>query len=343
VTLDLTTERGVALFLDLVAACDVVVENFRPGVMDRLGIGYEALRQRNPRIVYCSISGYGHTPSPRRDEPAFAAIAEASAGVLGRPERPGAAPVRLGPPIGDIFPGATAVAGIVMALFRAARTGVGAHVDIAMYDAMLSLNECAVAMQSVLHRDVNLDQAISHSAPFGLFAAADGWVCIAVLGEPVWRRFARAIERPDLIDDPRLGSGAQRAEHMPGFLGQALHDWLSTRSRFEVVDHLKAAAVPACVVQDSADLLRDPQAAARDLLIDLDSYAGVGATVVGTPIAMTAARPVIGPAPAPGEHTAEVLRTVLGCSEVTLDDLAASGTITRWPPAAPEPAREERP
>jgi CoA:oxalate CoA-transferase len=106
VTLDLTAERGAALFLDLVAACDVVVENFRPGVMDRLGIGYEALRQRNPRIVYCSVSGYGHTPSPRRDEPAFAAIAEAQTGVLGRPERPGAARARLGPPIGDIFPGA---------------------------------------------------------------------------------------------------------------------------------------------------------------------------------------------------------------------------------------------
>jgi CoA:oxalate CoA-transferase len=160
-------------------------------------------------------------------------------------------------------------------------------------------------------------------------------VCIAVLGEPVWRRFARAIDRPDLINDPRLGSGAQRAEHMPGFLGQALHDWLSTRSRFDVVDQLTAAGVPACVVQDSADLLHDPQAVARDLLIDLDSYAGVGATVVATPIAMTAARPVIGPAPAPGEHTAEVLRTVLGYSEATLDDLAASGTITRWSPATP--------
>ena len=173
-TIDLRSSRGVGVFLDLVAAADVVVENFRPGVMDRLGLGYATLRQRNSRIVYCSISGYGHTPSPRRDEPAFAAIAEANTGVLGRPERPGAAPIRLGPPIGDVFPGSMAVSGIVMALFRVARTGVGAHVDIAMYDAMLSLNECAVAMQSVLHRDVNLDQAIAHSALFDLLLQPTG-------------------------------------------------------------------------------------------------------------------------------------------------------------------------
>ena len=97
--------------------------------------------------------------------------------------------MRLGPPIGDIFPGSMAVSGIALALYRVARTGLGAHVDIAMYDAMLSLNECAVAMQSVLHRNVNSDQAIAHSAPFDLFAASDGWVCIAVLGEAMWQRF----------------------------------------------------------------------------------------------------------------------------------------------------------
>jgi crotonobetainyl-CoA:carnitine CoA-transferase CaiB-like acyl-CoA transferase len=327
VGLDLRSPRGVEVFLDLVATADVVVENFRPGVMDRLGLGYDVLRGRNPRLVYCSISGYGHSDSPRRDDPAFAAIAEANTGVLGRPESPGAAPVRLGPPIGDIFPGSMAVAGIALALFRAARAGIGAHVDIAMYDAMVSLNECAVAMQSVLHRDVNTDQAIAHSAPFDLFAAADGWVCIAVLGEPVWQRFAAAIGRPELIADPRLTSGAGRAEHMAGFLGDALRDWLRNRSRFEVVDTLRAAGVPACVVQDSADLLRDPQALARQLLVSLDSYAGAGATVVASPIVISGARSLVGPAPAPGEHTAVVLRERLGCSAAELDDLAANGTI----------------
>ena len=330
VTLNLRGPAGQAVFLDLVAAADVVVENFRPGVMERLGLGYRVMKKRNPQIVYCSISGYGHTPSPRRDEPAFAAIAEANTGVLGRPERPGAAPVRLGPPIGDIFPGSMAVSGIAMALYRVARTGHGAHVDIAMYDAMLSLNECAIAMQSVLHRNVNSDQAIAHSAPFDLFAASDGWVCIAVLGEAMWQRFARAIGRHDLLDDPRLRSGVNRAEHMDGVLGDALCDWLRGRSRFDVVAQLSAASVPACVVQDPADLLCDLQAAARSMLIDLESYAGVGATVVATPIAISDAPPLVGRVPAPGEHTADVLRELLSYSDATIDDLAGAGTITRW-------------
>jgi crotonobetainyl-CoA:carnitine CoA-transferase CaiB-like acyl-CoA transferase len=322
VTLDLNRVADRSVFLDLVERVDVVVENFRPGVMERLGIGYDSLRARNRSIVYCSISGYGHSESPRRNEPAFAAIAEAATGVLGRPAQPDAAPVRLGPPIGDIFPGSIAVSGIAMALYRAARTGEGAHVDIAMYDAMLSLNECAVAMQSVLHRDVNTDQAIAHSAPFDLFAVADGWVCIAVLGEAVWARFAGVIGHPEWVGDPRFTSGAKRAEHMDGVLGTALREWLATRSRVEAVAELAAAGVPACVVQDSADLLADPQATARSMLIDLESYAGTGATVVASPIVMTEATRTGGRAAAPGEHTAEVLHELLGWSPAAAHEFA---------------------
>jgi CoA:oxalate CoA-transferase len=329
---DIRSERGRELVRGLVPAFDVVVENFRPGVLDALGLGYEALSAFVPRIIYCSISGFGQTPSPRRDDPAFAILAEVSAGVVGRTTRPEDPPVRLSAPLGDLYPASLAVAGVSMALWQRERTGQGAHVDMAMYDALVSLNENAITMSATTGREMLPSGALTYAAPFGIFRASDGYLCIAVLGEKMWERFCTAIERPDLRDDPGLGSGSLRAAAMPGELGRTIDAWLADRTRDAAVAHLVGHGVPAGIVATPFDVIRSAQTEARGMLWDVPSYTGAQIRAVGSPIRVSPsgfapARPV----PATGEHTVEVLTTLGGLGAEDVERLLADGVIEAAP------------
>ena len=329
---DLHSERGRALVLELVRSFDVVVENFRPGVLERMGIGYSALSEHSTGLVYCSISGYGHTPGPHRDDPAFAILAEVSAGVVGRSMRPDDPPVRLSAPLGDLYPAALAVAGISMALLQRERTGRGAHVDMAMYDALVSLNENAITMSATTGVEMLPTGALTYAAPFGIFQAADGHICIAVLGEKMWARFCQAIGRADLADHPDLGSGTARADAMRGELGEAVAAWLSPLSRTEAVELLVAHGVPSGIVATPFDVIDSPQTAARGILWDVPSYTGGQIRTVGSPIRVSPlgfAPP--GRVPAPGENTVEVLTTIGGLRADEVEELIAEGVVAAWP------------
>lgn len=328
VCIDLRSDRGRDVVLRLVPSFDVVVENFRPGVLAALGLGYDVLSARSPGLVYCSISGFGHTPGPQRDDPAFAILAEVSAGVVARGVRDDDPPLRLSAPLGDLFPAALAVSGICMALLQRERTGKGAHVDMAMYDALVSLNENAVGMSATTGVEMRSTGALTYAAPFGIFRAADGYLCIAVLGEKIWQRFCQAIGREDLAADAALASGTARSEAMNGRLGSAIRDWLSTVTRREAVERLVSFGVPSGIVATPFDVIGSPQTAARDLLWDVPSYTGgtfraVGSPVRVSPLGFADVRPV----PAPGQDTVDVLAQLAGLDPDEIEQLVTDGVV----------------
>jgi crotonobetainyl-CoA:carnitine CoA-transferase CaiB-like acyl-CoA transferase len=331
VCIDFHSPEGLALVRRLLPEVDVLVENFRPGAMEAMGLGYESVRKIAPRLIYCSISGYGQTESPHRLDPAFAILAEVSAGVVGRGIRPDDPPIRLSAPLGDLFPASMAVAGVSMALFRRERTGHGSRVDMAMFDALVSLNENAITMSATTGREMLPAGALPYTAPFGVFKARDGYICIAVLGEVVWKRFCVAIGHPELSLDESLGSGTQRATAMNGGLGEIIRDWLAQRTREEAVATLVAAGVPAGPVATPFDIIDSPQALARNLIWDVPSYTGAVVRTVGSPIRIEPggfAEPR--QVPAPGQHTSEVLQALAGLDDAALEGLSVAGVIASW-------------
>lgn len=331
ICVDFRTDAGRDLVRRMLPRVDVLVENYRPGVLEAMGFGYEAVREIAPQLIYCSISGYGQTESPHRLDPAFAILAEVSAGVVGRSMRPGDPPIRLSAPLGDLYPASMSVAGVGLALYRRERTGRGSRVDLAMFDALVSLNENAIMMSATTGKEMLPAGALNYTAPFGVFEARDGYICIAVLGEKVWQRFCVAIERPDLGFDPSLSSGTERAVAMDGSLGQILRDWLAVRTRDEAVARLVTSGVPAGSVATPFDIIDSPQAIARNLIWDVPSYTGAVVRAVASPIRIepggfSEAREV----PAPGQHTHEVLRELAGADSAMLKTLTRAGVIASW-------------
>ena len=331
ICVDYLSEPGREIIHRLLPNFDVVVENFRPGALDSFGLGYASLAQIEPRLIYCSISGYGHTPGPNRENPAFAILAEVSAGVVGRGLRPDDPPIRLSAPLGDLYPASLAVAGICMALWQRERTGRGAHVDMAMYDALVSLNENAITMSATTGIEVLPTGRLTYTAPFGIFRAEDGYICIAVLGEKIWHRFCETIERRDLVADPSLSSGSLRAHAMDGELGRIVEEWLAPLTRDEAVERLVSHGVPAGIVATPFDVINSPQAAARELIWDVPSYTGALARIVGSPIRISPGGfAEVGPVPAPGQDTIDVLETLGGYSVEEIDRLLAAGLVETW-------------
>ncbi len=328
ICVDFKSAEGVEVIRRMLPKVDVLVENFRPGVLDAFGLGHDEAVRHAPRLIYCSISGYGQSDSPHRMDPAFAILAEVAAGVVGRTTRPEDPPVRLSAPLGDLFPAAMAVAAVSMALYRRERTGRGSRVDMAMFDALVSLNENAIGMSATTGREVLPAGALTYAAPFGIFQTRDGYICIAVLGEKVWQRFCAAIDRPDLAADPDLASGSLRAAAMAGPLGQAITAWLSSRTWQYAVDRLVSHGVPAGKVATPFDIIDSPQALARDLIWDVPSFTGATVRTVASPIRMTPnAYAPVRAVPAAGEHTAEVLAELAGLDPMEIGQLVKAGVV----------------
>jgi formyl-CoA transferase len=330
VTLDLATAGGRRVLERLAERADVLVENFKHDSMDRLGLGWERLRELNPRLVYASISGFGHTdllPGPYAHWPAFAIVAEAMGGVMDRIGEPSCEPHWSGVSLGDIFASTLCVSGILMAIQHRAKTDSGQHVDISMHDGMVSLNERALYLHG--STGVSLGRGSEgYFAPFGSFQAADGWIAIGVVGNAIWRRFCAAIDRPDLAADERLAEGRGRAVHAHDIVRPAIAAWLATRTRQEATDALVAHDVPAGLVQTAAEVAADPQVAAREMLVEFE-YPGAGRQrVAGNPIKLGAdlGQPVRRP-PLLGEHTEPVLRELLSLDDSELQALRDEGAI----------------
>ena len=330
VTVNLKSPEGVEIIKRLAKRADILVENFKPDFLDKCGLGYSVLRDVNPELIYASITGFGHTDllaSPYWSWPAFAVVAEAMGGIMDRIGDASCPPHWSGVSLGDLYAGGVALSGILMAVIQRSNGGSGQHVDVAMTDSIISLNERAVYSFGVTGTvpPRGDDPAL---APFGPFLATDGWLVIGVIGTPMWQRFATAIGRPDLALDPRLSSGQDRGRHMSSVIAPAIREWLRTCTRDEATAVLYKANVPAAPVETAADVFHSPHVIAREMLVDV-TYPGYGThKVVASPIKMSNDRsPHVGPVPRLGEHSRDVLASLAGVGDDEFDELVERGAI----------------
>jgi CoA:oxalate CoA-transferase len=304
IALDLERGEDRAVFEALLARADVLVENFRPGAMDRLGYGWEPTHARFPGLVYAAISGFGRSgPYARRS--AYDVIVQAMGGVMSLTGQPGGPPTRVGTSIGDIAAGLFAAIGIAAALHHRAATGEGALVDVAMLDAQVAILENAIA-RYLATGEVPGPLGSRHPsiAPFAAFAARDGHLAIAAGTDALFRKLALVLGRPALAADSRFASNALRVANV-GALHAELEAALAERPAVEWIALLLAAGVPCGPLQDVAQVLADPQVAARNMVI----RAG-GAAMAGNPVKLSSHADPAERAPAPDldEHGAAIRR-----------------------------------
>lgn len=304
----------------LVARADVLVENFRPGTMERLGLGYEALAEQHPRLIYCSISGFGQT-GPRRAEPGYDAMMQAEGGLMSITGAADGPPFRVGVAIGDIATGMFAVQGILAALLARARTGRGQRVDIAMLDAVTALlsyqASSAFATGSTPIRMGNRHPSI---VPYDTFAAADGDFVLSVGNDDQFRRLARVLNAPALADDARYRTNADRVASESALRAE-LTPLLAQWRRADLLAALKDAGVPAGAVRTIGEALADPQLAARDMIVPLEHVTAGAIHVLGTPLKLSDTPAAIRtPPPSLGQHTDAILAADAG---LTRDEILA--------------------
>ncbi len=329
VALDLRSEEGREVLRRLAARADVVVENLRPGSMDRMGLGYRDLRAVNPRLVYAVISGFGRLPGregPYGDRPAFDIVAEAMSGIMhlvGFEDKPPSWTIY---GMADIYTGLVTAYGVMLALFMRERTGEGQLVDSAMYDNMLSLNESMITLHSVAGQSPRRGRP-TNVFPRGAYRTRDGYVALNIPDERIWRRLCEVMGREDLIDDPRTSGGAARAENR-AFVEPIIEAWLAGQDRDEIVRRLNEAGVPVGPVHTAEDIFACPQVAARGVLMPVaDPEVGEFRFARTQPVLSEAPDPPAEPAPALGRHSREVLEGIAGYAPEEVDALAEAGVV----------------
>jgi CoA:oxalate CoA-transferase len=271
ITLDLKTDEGRDAFLQLVDEADVVLENFLPGVMDRLKLGGKALLQRNPRLVFASASGYGST-GPYKDMLAMDLTIQAMSGIINATGFPGQPPVKAGPSICDFLGGAHLYGAIVTALLDRTRTGAGRICEVAMLDAAY----IAITSTIGLHFDnpqANPRTGSRHAglamAPYNVYPSSDGYVAVICVKEEHWQGVARAMGRADMIDNPLYATHAQRCERMDE-VDALVGAWTASLTRDELMEASRIHRFPAAPVRQTAEVVRDPHLHARGMLTDFD-------------------------------------------------------------------------
>jgi crotonobetainyl-CoA:carnitine CoA-transferase CaiB-like acyl-CoA transferase len=327
IALDLKNPFSREVVDALLARADVVVENFRPGTMERLGYGYEAVAAAHPRIVYCSISGFGQT-GPRRAEAGYDAVMQAEGGLMSVTGDRDGPPFRLGVAIADIATGLFAAQGILAALLARARTGRGQLVDVAMLDSVAALLTyqagIVFATGTSPGRMGNQHPSI---APYDTFATSDGDFVLAVGNDEQFRRLAAVLNEPALAADDRFRTNRGRVEHYRDLQAQ-LRTIFARWTRDAIVRALTGAGVPCGGVRSVTESLADPQLAARDMIVPLDHVVAGRVRVLGNPLKMSDTPPAVRSAPPSlGQHTHAILRDDLGFLEEEIERLERSGAL----------------
>jgi crotonobetainyl-CoA:carnitine CoA-transferase CaiB-like acyl-CoA transferase len=327
VTLDLKSARGKEVLARLIAKADVVIENFRPGTLERLGFGWERIQELNPRAIYCSISGYGHV-GKHRDRPSYDVIAQGEWGpqdLTGDPDGP---PTKFGLSVADLTSGMHAVEGILLALFQRERTGRGERVDVALSDTLLSL--LAYQGQMTLtggKAPRRLGNAHPSIVPYQTFRTRDGWVNIGVGNEKLWAAFCAAIGRTELVEDPRFKTNKDRVVHREELIA-TLQETLAMRGAADWLAALDEAGVPAGPIRDVPTALEDARTDARGMVTQVPHPEAGDLAMVGNPVKLAGLGydPAYGPPPRVGEHTAAVLAEV-GYAPEEVAALEADGVV----------------
>ena len=318
VVLDLKTDDGRQMALRLIGEADVLIENFAPGVLTRLGLDPARLREQFPRLITASISLYGALDDATPERTGLAIVAEAESGVAARALDDRGRPVPFGVPFGDMASGLTAYAGIVTALHARNSTGRGRHVEVSMVRTLFAFNATAVAGYALAGE---AERGITTS-PYGYFPTADGFVAIAVNVDPLWTRFCQAIGRPDLAEDSRYAHYSQRDPRVHE-VEEIVTGWTRQRPKAEVVETLAGAGVPCGPINTIADILAEPLYRAAGLFTTVSDGMGGTAEVPHNPLGYERAGAEV---PQIGQHTVEVFRS-LGYSDQELSDLASRGAF----------------
>ncbi len=323
VSIDLRSPQGVAVFHRLAAKADVVIDNFRPGVMARLGIGHDRLRELSPALVLCSISSFGEE-GPMRDLPAFDLVVQAWSGAMSVTGEPGAPPARLGIPLGDLAGGSYAALAIAAALVRRGRTGKGERIELSLLDCLTAMHTY-VAQYHLADGRVPGPQGSRHMSvvPYGAFPTRDGWVVVGVFTERFWEGFCRALGRAEWTHDERFASNELRVANR-ALLEPAIQEVLGARGTDEWLSRLNAEGIPAAPVLTLDRTLELPQLAQRGMVTSFEHPVAGHVRTLGDPIRRAAPRP----SPLLGQHTAEVLREWGEYPENEIASLMTSG-ITR--------------
>jgi CoA:oxalate CoA-transferase len=327
ITLDLRTEEGAKVFLELAAKSDVVVENFSPGTMDRFKTGYAQLKAANPKIILCSISGFGQT-GPKASAPAYDIVAQALGGTMSITGNPGGEPVRCGVSVGDLSAALYGIIAILSALRVRDRDGVGNHVDIAMLDCQVAMLEDALARYSVSGKiPGRLGTRHPSITPFQQFRAADDYFVMGAGNESIWLRFCDALAMPQLKDDPRFATNADRTANHPE-LEAILARIFATQPRDHWLRILTDASVPCAPIANVEEVSRDPHLAARNMILHAEHSSFDGLIVPGSPLKSAGDKDIPATrAPGLGEDTDTVLASVLGYDSSRLSELRKRSII----------------
>ena len=329
VVIDLKTDEGRELFYDLVRLSDVVIDNFRSGVLKRLKVDYKNLKKINPRIIQCTVTGFG-TEGVYKDFPAWDITIQAISGHMSITGEKDGAPVRLGAPFADLSGGIFSCKAILAALFDRERNGKGRYIELSMFDAMLNLMTYIGTMY-LTNGEVPQRMGSEHeyTVPWGAFAASDGFVVIATRQEIFWQKLCEVMEQPDLADDERFATNSKRVENGQ-LLIPIIKEIFAQRTVDDWVKALRAADVPASPLNTLDAAFAEPPVAERNMIVEYDHPEVGKVRLPGNPIKMSGLSEVISsPAPLLGEHTDKVLSELLNLSAGQLKDLHSKGVIKK--------------
>jgi crotonobetainyl-CoA:carnitine CoA-transferase CaiB-like acyl-CoA transferase len=327
IVVDLKSEDGVALVKDLAAKCDILIENYRPGVMDRLGLGYEALSAINPGLIYCSITGFGMT-GPLRDRPSFDIVLQALSGALSVNGEPGGLPTKLGIPLGDLVGGINGPIGILAALHERNMTGRGRLIDVSLLDGMIGLLGYLAQLAFFTGQDPTPQGSQHHNlVPYGAFPASDGAIIIACLTNSFWGRICDALAMPEYTDDSRFDTLEKRRDNREA-VNEMIAGFTREKSVEELVDLLTTHHVPNAPILGITEALAQPQAAAREMVVETEHATLGEIPIVNRPIKFPG-----DPQPAPeappvlGQHTDEILADILGLTPERVAELRSANIV----------------
>ena len=326
-SIDLKTAQGKELFMRLAEKADVILENFRVGALEKLGLGYEAVRARNPGIVYCSVSGFGQD-GPYRDRAALDLILQAESGMISITGEEGGSGVRCGVSIADLAAGMYAAYGIMLALRVKEKTGEGQRVDVSMLEGQLSLLNIMIATY-MADRELPVPMGTAYKAllPYQTFRTQTRDLALAVGSQKLWKVFGPTIGRPDLVDDPRFATNRDRVQHRAALI-DIIQQVMLTRGYEDWERVLLAAGIPVGAINDIGQVIDHPQVKARGAIVEVDHPRAGRVGMAGVPVKLGATPGSIRtPSPALGEHTAQTLETLLGMGAEEIGALKRAGVV----------------
>ncbi len=327
IVIDLKSEQGLKLAKDLAAKCDVLIENYRPGVMDRLGLSYETLSAINPRLIYCSISGFGMT-GPLRDRPSFDIVLQALSGALSVNGEPGRLPTKLGIPLGDLVGGINGPISILAALHERNVTGRGRLIDVSLLDGMIGLLGYLAQLAFFTGQDPQ-PQGSQHPnlVPYGVFPAKDGSIIVACLTNSFWVRICQALGMLERIDDPQFDTIEKRRDNRAA-VNALISVFTEQKTVEELVDLFTEYQVPHAPILGIHEALSQPQAVAREMIVETAHKTLGKIPIVNRSIKFPGdQQPVPGAPPVLGQHTEAILREVLELAPEQIEALRASSVI----------------